>query len=530
MQCSAFFEWGDAACWSTSRIYELCCFPNPRDVGQGQSVIVEDGFLPCWKAGFNASRCCRPHNLLVQRPGLAAPSALRSSFRGCSGSRWQAFLFKFRIAAGTLWFFCKTVTCWFEYWGLRIGISQTSVTRPDEGGCPIGHTLRFIALEFSGGRSGAGSVRKPNISGAVAELRQLEKAFDAHNSGMGLFLATGVALSQFKYLEYLQGVSVPESLADEVVPVSLKLRRASRTKPACAGAPLVLDFGMSGGVDVEFYLSSGFRVAAVEANKGFVQAVSRRLHAFIRAGRLSVLHAAVGGDPKGRAAEFVDFYLDDHQVEKSALYADGQQPQGDFTRTVVPRYSCGGVYVTAAAQIAATADQPQGAEYAKIDLEGQDFACLRSLLRSSSRCGWASLMSGTFCERKATAVPVAPPPPRFVSVELSLGNQTDAAALANRYHLILRGWYCAAKLSRQALYNSRLTMGSRTGFAMLMSRLGLGSSGPFGDAAVDWRFGVVWRPLPDVLHELGFAAVLMQRAPGEWFDLHLRRCGQRLPG
>ncbi|CAE7900901.1 unnamed protein product [Symbiodinium microadriaticum] len=68
---------------------------------------------------------------------------------------------------------------------------------------------------------------------------------------------------------------------------------------------------------------------------------------------------------------------------------------------------------------------------------------------------------------------------------------------------LLRGRYCAAKLCRQHIYNIRHVEGFGT-----LSRSGLGSSGLFGNAAVDWRAGEEWRPLETVLTELPLAGWL----------------------
>mmetsp|Transcript_62181 Transcript_62181/g.124595 ORF Transcript_62181/g.124595 Transcript_62181/m.124595 type:complete len:107 (+) Transcript_62181:1-321(+) len=102
-------------------------------------------------------------------------------------------------------------------------------------------------------------------------------------------------------------------------------------------------------------------------------------------------------------------------------------------------------------------------------------------------------------------------------------NIAAVQALEVQLHSLLKGRYCGAKLCRQAVYNSRVVRG-HSGLSMPMSRAGLGSSGPFGDAAADWRSGSAWRALDEVLRELSYAAQLVHRARGEWFDLHLWHC------
>lgn len=522
-----WLEWGDESCWAWPRIFEVCCYPNPKDVGVTTSVIVEEGWSHCWEGDLNVSRCCRPHGRFLAGPRHGAPLALRKAFDGCQGTGWQAFLFKFRIAAGTLSFFCQSIACWFEYWGLQLSGRWTSLLRPDV--CPVGYALRAVAEEFGGRRLLGDGERLMNLTAGVRRLERLARTLVSTDGVTDLFFkAVGVTTSQLKYLEYLTGLRVPETLPPEAEdePLSQALRHASGqswAKAPLGNAPLVLDFGMSRGADAEFYLLSGYRVVAVEANARFAEEASRRLRSFVESGRLSVVHAAVGGDTAdGGAEEAVDFYVDHHHAEKSGMLVDGRSvPEGDVTRTVVPRRSCGAVYA------AATEGRPRlpplfgRAEYAKIDIEGEDVACLQSLL-ALGECGAGG------CREESRP----PGAPLYVSLELGVLNDMKMGQMLNiaavqalevQLHSLLKGRYCGAKLCRQAVYNSRVVRG-HSGLSMPMSRAGLGSSGPFGDAAADWRSGSAWRSLDEVLRELSYAAQLVHRAPGEWFDLHLWHC------
>lgn len=387
--------------------------------------------------------------------------------------------------------------------------------------------MKAVAEEFGGQNLMSPEERLMNMTTAVRRLERLGRTLPLLDGNIDLFFkVVGVTISQLRYLEYARGLRVPELDPADQGPLSEALKHASPDSPT-SRTPLVLDFGMSRGADAEYYLLSGARVVAVEANPSFVEGASRRLSAFVDSGRLSIVHAAVGGDVAGAGGEeAVDFYVDHHHAERSGLLEEGgPAPEGDVTRTVVPRRSCGAIYA------AAVANGPPSiysrAQYAKIDIEGEDVACLRSIVDLGSGC------SSGRCKNELGDSGVPPPlPPVYISLELGRINEfwkkkrLDMAVvnqLEAELRELLRGRYCAAKFCRQALYNSRFVRGHNN-LVMPMSRAGLGSSGPFGDAAADWRSGGAWRPLEEVLSELPIVAHLTNRAPGEWFDLHLRHC------
>eukprot|EP00928_Gymnodinium_smaydae_P016398 TRINITY_DN16141_c0_g1_i2.p1 TRINITY_DN16141_c0_g1~~TRINITY_DN16141_c0_g1_i2.p1 ORF type:complete len:332 (-),score=85.34 TRINITY_DN16141_c0_g1_i2:49-1044(-) len=324
---------------------------------------------------------------------------------------------------------------------------------------------------------------------------------------------------QLAYLDFLQGLDTAVSDGTSRA-VSAAVRAsaayvagagagAGGRAAAAAAAPLVLDFGMSGGVDAEFYLSRGYQVVGVEANPNVAAEVRARLAPLVRDGWLEIVQAAVG-DPEAAGADTVDFYMDDHHWERSGLHADSLHDSLDVKKTTVQLRTCASVYLAAVeARRGDNAAAIREVEYVKIDVEGQDVSCLQSILT-------------------ATAAAEAPAPPSFVSIELGFAAGSTADEVATRtesLRQLLDGRYCSGKLVRQAIYNSRLVAG-HNGLSMPVSRLGLGASGPFGDAAADWRAGRSWRPLAKILEELAFAWMLVRHVNGEWFDLHLRRCSR----
>ncbi|CAJ1413511.1 unnamed protein product, partial [Effrenium voratum] len=127
------------------------------------------------------------------------------------------------------------------------------------------------------------------------------------------------------------------------------------------------------------------------------------------------VHCAAGAHS---APPYASFEVDHHHGERSSVLADQKQEDSDVV--LVPRRSCGSVYVDFAG--------PKGAEYAKIDLEGSDHDCLGSILRNSS-------------QRLA---------PLFVSMEVQLANdniqvmQSRAERVAQDLMGTLQGTYCWA--------------------------------------------------------------------------------------
>merc|ERR1740123_614844 len=100
------------------------------------------------------------------------------------------------------------------------------------------------------------------------------------------------------------------------------------------------------------------------------------------------MHAAVSGPMSEEESDAVDFYVDHHHAERSGMVSGGERaPRGDVSHMVVPRRTCGAVYIEAT-QGDRSPPFMGAAAYVKIDIEGQDMPCLRSLLESSDSCYW----------------------------------------------------------------------------------------------------------------------------------------------
>ncbi len=129
----------------------------------------------------------------------------------------------------------------------------------------------------------------------------------------------------------------------------------------------VFDIGMYDGADTAYYLESGHRVVAVEANPDLVAAAGQRFAAEIAAGRLTCVHGAIspGGEP-------VELNLSGQDLGSSSLYADRVEERRPVGTVAVP-----GVTLD---QLFETHGIP---EYLKVDIEGADRLCILALSREA---------------------------------------------------------------------------------------------------------------------------------------------------
>ena len=493
---NAAIQWGDASCWSGWQTYELCCYPRRETHRTKDELHVQvNGFTPCWDEARNVSRCCRPRGSSF-RMSHSLPPTLKNLLAGCDAPQWQNFLFKVRITAGVMWAVDANEAAWFQYPGHPM--ARRKVTAPCAAGMAMHRLLwDYLSLDVS-----------PDALKALSLLEYVDAELRPWG---GLFHAFGMTLEQFRFIRSLQ--LVQNFHTGRPIRGKFRTRKYISENPSAqlSARPLAFDLGASGGLDAEFYLYSGLKVVAVEGNVKALQALRSRLMLFAERGNLTLINAVAGASS---APEIAEFKIDHHQPEISGLF-DDSKPIKDASVHRVPRRACGALY----AQFA----RRKRPEYVKIDLEGLDLPCLVSLLRNTTmpdhrftpRRVWKSALNSTRKFRPAA--------PRFLSLELNLRHSSNiilqkALETAEMLRGLLQGRYCDAKLCRQHIYNIRYV--EKLG---VLSRIGLGSSGLFGNAAVDWRVGEAWRPLETVLAELPQAGMLALLAM-EWFDLHLRHC------
>ena len=124
---------------------------------------------------------------------------------------------------------------------------------------------------------------------------------------------------------------------------------------------VVFDLGMNEGQDTEYYLQSGYRVIAVEANKRLAQSNAVKYARAISESRLTILNVGIA-EKEG----MMDFWVCDDKSEWSS-----------FDRTMAATNSCRhhaeSVEVWTYARLQAEYGVPH---YLKIDIEGKEHACL----------------------------------------------------------------------------------------------------------------------------------------------------------
>jgi len=129
--------------------------------------------------------------------------------------------------------------------------------------------------------------------------------------------------------------------------------------------PVIYDFGMNNGDDVEYYLLKGERVVAVEANSSLCEFASKRFPAEIQSGRLIILNVALADR---ESAEPLTFYIHKTNHVLSQLPEPDASIRDEFEPVLVP--------CRTPSSIVREFGPPQ---YIKIDIEHYDLAVLREL-------------------------------------------------------------------------------------------------------------------------------------------------------
>ncbi len=121
------------------------------------------------------------------------------------------------------------------------------------------------------------------------------------------------------------------------------------------------------GRDTEFYLRKGFRVVSVEADPGLAGQAEKKFQSEIQCGQLTIINKALVEDH----SESVDFFVNDEKSDWGTLLPDWNRSMSSaFRKISVPTMRL--------ENLIAEYGMPY---YLKIDIEGADVYCLRSLLR-----------------------------------------------------------------------------------------------------------------------------------------------------
>jgi FkbM family methyltransferase len=206
-------------------------------------------------------------------------------------------------------------------------------------------------------------------------------------------------------------------------------------------ADLVFDVGLHLGEDTAYYLRKGFRVVAFEANPGLVSHCRSRFAGELDDGSLTIVEGAI--DDQGRQS--VRFYVQpdfSYWGTTDGAWAERNAPFGTSAAIDVPTID----FADALARFGVP-------HYLKVDIEGADHICLRSL--------------AAFADR-----------PRFVSIE---SEKVDWHALEAEFELLTRLGYTNFAICQQAEMGKRSIVTRTREGRPLEHRFEEGSSGPFGE-------------------------------------------------
>ncbi len=130
---------------------------------------------------------------------------------------------------------------------------------------------------------------------------------------------------------------------------------------------LVFDIGMHVGRDTEFYLKKGFRVVSVEANPALAAAAVERFRSELQSGQLVIVNKALVDDD----SKTIEFYLNEKKDDWGTVLPTWNRSLSEqFRRITVP-----------AIRLEDLVSEYGLPYYLKIDIEGADVYCLRSLIR-----------------------------------------------------------------------------------------------------------------------------------------------------
>ena len=128
---------------------------------------------------------------------------------------------------------------------------------------------------------------------------------------------------------------------------------------------MIFDIGMHIGRDTNFYLQKGFKVVAVEASPVLAKQSEERFRDHISSGQLTIVNKALVEDQ----TDSVEFYVNDEKNDWGTLLPDWNRSLNQaFQKITVPTVRL--------AELVATFGLPY---FMKIDIEGADVMCIRSL-------------------------------------------------------------------------------------------------------------------------------------------------------
>lgn len=495
LRASADADTGDVAVWGSAECtaanpffrFDLCCYTP--DIAVDHLLVQRTCFQD--KGPAEAARCClavprsSPDDP-VHRFKLTGALSEHPLLQGCMQRGWQD------------WFaFFRTTRACMACYG-RVTVELTAVL-PE--GCRFGRILESFSWVVA-----AAMVGDVDLARVTSEqlIRREHWTWEAGAEGGPEALATAAFFSLAgrtpHELVYVMD-QVVSAHREPLLPRLLGLPDLQRPP----GLEVVFDFGSEGGGDLNYYMRRGLRVLGIDAGAGEIAAIRARLKAEDEGRSWTLLQAAVtGASEQAALAEASpgangDVTMQDENAKSMALAPETE------------RLTCAGVM----GRMPLDAANGNARSYWKIDLDGRDLACLRSLFDAALS------------------------PPRVISVEFAFlpGGSCDNALECRRKATYQRGveldmlqllWalgYRRFKLVRQWFYNLLATPQTDAwgkhhapSNPEFMMRFG---SGPIADEAVDYITGTSWRSYDDILKEIVFIDLeALAGLPNEWYDLH----------
>lgn len=498
MAPAALHFWGAPACFLGSRSYEGCCLSGESGAADVLPARLPNGTSRCWTRSTQgwAEQCCRTDAVL--RGGFDLPWARKNKWlQGCDVVGWDQALLAAKLHQDFLraaWDRGRSRDGPQFY--LSDKLEALWLSKPED--CQLGMFLVRLALLFlmiDGTELHSASAQRVH-AGLLVDLQRIDADFASDE----LFAIVGYTPLQIRYALFGSHSMLPLPSAP-FLPL-----RAFPQRGRYGSRQRVLEIGMGGGLNALVWLLHGFEVVGVEPSLPLLEGSVRPLLAAYEASQwFTVLHAAVV--PADHPGGQVLFATHPTMPEESALV----EVQEADAAVMVPAVSCGNLLRRLSGDIL----------YLKCDAQGMDLACARDI-----------------------DFAVAPP---YASFELPIplhDSQRVEEATALVRHLLSVG-YTGFKVVSQRPYHASCHLGARCHSLALEHGMKLhegwrcrwpqgehrrcegqpwtqGLSGPFGDAAVDWRRGEAWATAQTIVSEWEELRVISLRLNAH-FDLHARR-------
>jgi len=142
---------------------------------------------------------------------------------------------------------------------------------------------------------------------------------------------------------------------------------------------MIMDVGMHLGKDTQFYLDKGFRVVAIEAHPGLVAENRRKFERYLKSGVLEIVPYAIA-----EAEGVLPFHVFPEKSDWGTL-------DPDFAERNISRGTAHSIIDVPAVTFDGLLERYGIPYYLKIDIEGSDLLCVRSLHRFTERPKYISL-------------------------------------------------------------------------------------------------------------------------------------------